>query len=738
MNNKKTHNQAAEEEFDGSEDGYVQAGSRRPPTQNYLIMALMSRWYWVVLLAILGFFGGLYYYAKSPKYYSAAAELIVILPERSITGTVTNAQEFDTSTVEGLNTIVNRMGRKGLLSRVAARKDVIELQELGSPPADWRPDWWKKWTGSFSSEAVKGADAKDMQQNAIMSIVADSMSVSVVPKTRLLQIGINHQNAKCAEVLANALAVEYVAEATQAIRETAKNQGNAMQIKAENDSKKLSEVHGALANYAQAILIQKELEQAERVHATLALRYKPKYPDMVEARGNLENAQKRFISELNSAMSSPVDADYWKATSPTLESSRGNAAEYLNAVRQALTSRIAVLEANANSLQAMIQSMLSGSRTSDPSAASATIKVNELASMPDIQTQPVRAKILAIGCGAGLVLGLIVAFLFAKLDNTFHSVAELEGDTECAVLAAIPSIPLNHIEAVVAHAAKKGKSVDENEHQKKWEPRLMFRPALKKTNYCESFRILRASVTLLGDENRRRVTLITSSLPGEGKSTVSTNLALATAAQGRRTLLIDFDLRKPRLHQVFGISEKPHDSLGASEWCAGTATLEECITKDVGAENLHVVFSGKRAADPGELLDPERIRELLDDVRDKYDSVIIDSAPLLAVPDTRLIAPVVDNLCLVVRSNWVPKGAVLRSLDLLESYGTRPSGLIFNGHAETRKRINQNYSYGSYRISRFGKAYQYGYGSYGSYGSYGAEDDDDDLDTPSKNKKKRK
>jgi Mrp family chromosome partitioning ATPase len=165
--------------------------------------------------------------------------------------------------------------------------------------------------------------------------------------------------------------------------------------------------------------------------------------------------------------------------------------------------------------------------------------------------------------------------------------------------------------------------------------------------------------------------------------------------------------------------------------------LAECIVTETGAENLHIVFSGVRAPNPGELLDGERIREMIEEAKELYDIIILDTAPMLPVPDTRMIAPYADNICVVVRSNYAPKGAVLRTLDLLDSYGTSPSGLVLNAHAESRGSIGQNYSYGNYRMSKFGKPYQYGYGSYGSYGAYGADDDDEDDSSSKKSKRKR-
>jgi Mrp family chromosome partitioning ATPase len=134
------------------------------------------------------------------------------------------------------------------------------------------------------------------------------------------------------------------------------------------------------------------------------------------------------------------------------------------------------------------------------------------------------------------------------------------------------------------------------------------------------------------------------------------------------------------------------------------------------------MFCGARAPNPGELLNISRLKELLAIASSRYDLIVVDSAPLLAVPDTRVIAPLADNFCLVVRADYVPRGAVMRTLELLSSADSPPSGLVFNCFKENRSMIGQNYSYGGYRLSRYGRPYRYGYGSYGSYGAYGADD----------------
>ena len=228
------------------------------------------------------------------------------------------------------------------------------------------------------------------------------------------------------------------------------------------------------------------------------------------------------------------------------------------------------------------------------------------------------------------------------------------------------------------------------------------------------FRVLRASVSLLGDETKRRVTLFTSAIPREGKSLVSVNFAMAAAAQGRRTLLIDFDLRKPSVHRVLGVERSSRP--GITELLAGQISFDQALAKECGCQNLHVIYAGARAPNPGELLSTDRLRSILAEASSLYDSVILDSAPLLPVPDTRMIVPLVDNISLVVRAEFVPKGAVERALQLLQSSGATVSGMVFNGFKEKRFFVGLNYSYGSYSRGRYG---------YGTYGVYGEDDEDE-------------
>jgi tyrosine-protein kinase Etk/Wzc len=142
--------------------------------------------------------------------------------------------------------------------------------------------------------------------------------------------------------------------------------------------------------------------------------------------------------------------------------------------------------------------------------------------------------------------------------------------------------------------------------------------------------------------------------------------------------------------------------------------LEEAILHDVSGSGLDLMVSGIRAPNPGELLNEQRLAALMTAVRGIYDVIVLDTAPLLAVPDTRVIAAHADNVCLVVRAEYVPKGATARVLQLLAAGRTPLAGVVFNGFRERKRLVGLNYSYGNYKYGYRGNAYGDGSNAYGS------------------------
>ena len=212
---------------------------------------------------------------------------------------------------------------------------------------------------------------------------------------------------------------------------------------------------------------------------------------------------------------------------------------------------------------------------------------------------------------------------------------------------------------------------------------------------AESFRMLRNRLSFLSDEVRPRLLLLTSSDPKEGKTTVATNLAVTLAKFGRSVLLVDTDLRRSRIHRVFGLSKK----LGVTSVTDGVCTLDKAIRK-TSIENLDFLSSGPRPEQPGELLHSAAFDLLLKKVRKQYDWVIFDSPPLQAVTDAAVLGPQLDGVMLVVRAGETKIEAVASSLQQLQGVSANVIGFVVND-ADTKLRRGGNAAYYRY--------YDYGY-----------------------------
>ena len=167
--------------------------------------------------------------------------------------------------------------------------------------------------------------------------------------------------------------------------------------------------------------------------------------------------------------------------------------------------------------------------------------------------------------------------------------------------------------------------------------------------------------------------MVTSSLPGEGKTSTASNIALALRTTGERTLLVDADLRRPQLAGLFGLE----GSVGLTSVLLGRIDLREAVQKH-SASGLEVLTSGSLPPNPAELLQSHAMEQLLKEARGEYDVIVIDSPPLLPVTDAALIAAQADGAVLVVRQGRTTRDQLTHSLDRLGGVGARPLGIALN------------------------------------------------------------
>ncbi|YCM42623.1 polysaccharide biosynthesis tyrosine autokinase [Verrucomicrobiaceae bacterium 227] len=695
--------------FDDEEDFESASDSSRERLRQ-LLFDLLGRWHWIALGLVLGILGAFYYLSKAPRIYEATSTLLVKQGASSVIAR-DDDEALDLRSDDAVNTVAQRVKRAELLTKVASHPDIRDLEGLVPAPVIWFPEWTRSWLGADKNEDRKSLPASELGQT-----IGLWTNVSVRRNTRLLDITVSHPVPEIARLLADTIAEEYVLELGT---DRADGQGSSSEVleRKANEARKLLQVkENASANYRQILESLQRLEEKEAHFSDLDRRYLHKHPKLIGAKATLEEYRKRFLSEFDLVRKAVADLDYWEQNRVEWDQPGLDDKTRFLIARRLLTARATVLTSEIESQRGVFDSLVTKRLETDVNRdkIEAEVELSSASELPKHPSSP-RAVIVMAGCGIlGIGSGLALAFLLVKLDNQIHTVPQAELLTGLHVLATIRDTQPKVLEKIIA---EKGASSQElSPAARKWDPRIVFRPGLTDSVYAEMFRILRASVTLLGDEKKRKVTLFSSAVPGEGKTLMSTNFAIAAALQGKKTVLLDFDLRKPAVHKAFG-HKRSELKPGTTELLAGKITWQEALTLETGQENLACIFSGARAPNPGELLNSDAVSALLEDLGKEFDVIVLDSAPLLAVPDTRLLIPTVDNFCLVVRAEQTPKGAVRKVIELLQDDGAEPAGIVINGYQEPSGFLGKRYR------ARYGGYGQYGDG-YGSYGSYGSDEED--------------
>lgn len=270
------------------------------------------------------------------------------------------------------------------------------------------------------------------------------------------------------------------------------------------------------------------------------------------------------------------------------------------------------------------------------------------ASAPAAPSAPNTRLNLALGFLVGLALGVGLALLKTTLDTKIRSQADLERFSDAPVLGSI---------AFDNDAAKK--------------PLLTQAPA--QSPRAESFRQIRTNLQFAHVSNSSKTVLVTSSLPGEGKTTTATNLAIAMAQAGQTVVLVDADLRRPRVDEYLGLDR----NAGLTTALVGTADINDLL-QPWGSDDLYVLTSGQIPPNPSELLGSEAMSKLIGRLEEVFDAVIIDAPPLLPVTDAAVLAQEVGGVVLVVGSSRVKSPDLQRSLASLEMVGADLLGLVVN------------------------------------------------------------
>lgn len=240
--------------------------------------------------------------------------------------------------------------------------------------------------------------------------------------------------------------------------------------------------------------------------------------------------------------------------------------------------------------------------------------------------------------------------------------------------------------------------------------------------FTESLRMIRTRFEREAEKKGSHVILVTSTVPGEGKTTVAVNLAMSLAQKGRKVLLVDGDMRNPSTAKLLQMEAQ---RAGLSEVLTVKIAIEDVITV-LPDSGLYVITAGNTTSKSADLLSSEAMKYFLDQVKEYADYVIVDTPPVMVLGDSMALGKYVDGCVYVVRRDQARRRLILDGFTMMAEHGCRILGTVLNGDTEGGTGYGSRYGrYGKYgRYGNYGRYGRYGnYGSYGSYGSYGAKSD---------------
>ena len=292
------------------------------------------------------------------------------------------------------------------------------------------------------------------------------------------------------------------------------------------------------------------------------------------------------------------------------------------------------------------------------------IWIVDRAEVPHQIFKPRKKLNVALSIIIGLLLGIGLAFFFEYIDNTIKSIEDVEKYVKLAVLGIVP----RNLTQQPQPRSRNGTFQTNKELD-------LISFSDPKSKIAEAFKELRTSILLSSPDSPPKTFLITSNQPQEGKTFVAVNLAITFTQLGKKVLIIDTDLRKPRIHQIFDLK----NSIGISNYLSGNAIFND-IFQNSRIPNLSVITSGPIPPNPAELIDSKNFVTLLDYLKNnnEFDHIIFDSPPILSVTDPIILASKIDAVILVIQAARTPRDATIRSKEKLSLVNAKIIGCALN------------------------------------------------------------
>lgn len=660
--------------------------------QDYVLILRERVWYIVLVFALVFSAAAIFTFTRVPQYQSVAS--VQVLRGDPVVMQVQAVVNNDIRSAEDLNTQVKVLESFAIVQRVSERLVGEELKQFLAP---------------YLKEG--GADPVSPAE-----IIFKNRKIVPVRLSLVLQVQYTHPDKYIASRVANLFIDEYIAYNSRLRIEDTMKAFDDLKERAEQQKKKVEElainlqtyreknklvsldqrkdivteklkalnayvtqttsrlneaeirwrqVQERKANPAQLLdlpfisssqLIGQLVQQvsAQKILiAQLRDQYREKHPKMMEAMNSIAQTEKELSRAIDST-AAMVEADFQTAK-------RNDEEARANLRRQETESleldRFAVeysnLERDFGINEHLLNNILSRMRETSMSSTIETqsARVVDRAAPALRPVSPNIPLNLALGFLGGLALGTAFAFFVAYIDDRVKSSFDIESVVGLPLVGIIPEIKR-------LEQSEKAQIVANNQDKQ----------------VVESFLTLHSSLRLKDESKRAQAILVTSTIPGEGKSFTTTNLALTFAAHGEKVVVVDCDLRKPNIHKSFRLENLK----GVIDICAGTQTIDQVVCKSVHP-NLDIIPAGGRAKNPTQILNSKNFELMLSDLRKRYDRIFIDTPPLAAVSDALIILPLVDGSLFTIFFNRVRRKAAQFSARKLLEVNVPCFGAVLNG-----------------------------------------------------------
>jgi polysaccharide biosynthesis transport protein len=669
----------------------------------------------------------LYNYTTRPLYRASAQILIDRVAPR-----ILPTKDMVDQGIQDYQTEYELLRGRTLAERVVERLDLQKNRELATGPL-MSP--WERFQRRFLGKpAVPIVDSDGLPLSPAAAAVRSRLTVEPLPGGRLVNLRFSAYDPQVAADLANALSELYIeharmlrynssSEATGWLAEQLKDQKKkvedaekALLVYEENnglvglreggsddpnaalESSVLTARTERIAKEAQlgqvrtlppsqlasvpAIATNPGVQEARRRVNELSGDYTrlgetlgDRHPDMVHLRGELNAAHDKLQNEVRAALR------ILEGEAQAARAKESNLVANLERTRlqDVEVSRKAIewnaLKREVESNKQIFQSLLSRSKETGLESELKTtgVKIVERAEVPRSPASPNRPRNYRLAFLVGLAMGIGLALLFEHADNTVKTPEDLK-QLGLPFLGMVPNVE-----------ARPGAPAVRS-------------PALKHPEgaVAEAYRVLRTNLLFSTAADGSRALLVTSPNPGEGKTTTAANLAGSLAQNGAKVLVVDADLRRPTLHQHFGIQRAP----GLSDLIVGKYQPSD-VVQGSRIRGVHVIPCGYVPPNPAELLGSPTMREIVKALKTRYDWVIIDTPPILAMADTPVLCPHVDGVVLVVAAEMSGRPALQRALDQITSAGGKLMGVVLNKVDLRRNSYYYSQYYGEYYRSYY-------------------------------------